>query len=88
VACGVMGYGGNKGAAAISFSLFRRRVVLVSSHFAAHQVGNSCQRHWVCLEGRVQPGRAEIRSHLQHIASSLGVKCVAWSNVLWLAHMG
>lgn len=39
MACGVMGYGGNKGAAAISFSLFRRRVVLVSSHFAAHQVG-------------------------------------------------
>jgi hypothetical protein len=38
VACGVMGYGGNKGAAAVSFSLFRRRVVLVSSHFAAHQV--------------------------------------------------
>eukprot|EP00879_Flechtneria_rotunda_P025468 GHRR01027067.1.p1 GENE.GHRR01027067.1~~GHRR01027067.1.p1 ORF type:complete len:899 (+),score=342.06 GHRR01027067.1:659-3355(+) len=37
VACGVMGYGGNKGAVAISFSLFRRRVVVVSSHFAAHQ---------------------------------------------------
>jgi hypothetical protein len=33
-----MGLGGNKGAAAVSFSLFRRRVVLVSSHFAAHQV--------------------------------------------------
>jgi phosphatidylinositol-bisphosphatase len=44
VACGVMGYGGNKGAAAISFSLFRRRVVLVSSHFAAHQVGGSSPR--------------------------------------------
>lgn len=44
VACGVMGYGGNKGAAAVSFSLFRRRVVLVSSHFAAHQVR-------VCWEG-------------------------------------
>jgi hypothetical protein len=39
VACGVMGYGGNKGAVAVSFSLFRRRVVIVSSHFAAHQVG-------------------------------------------------
>ncbi|WIA12339.1 hypothetical protein OEZ85_012390 [Tetradesmus obliquus] len=37
VACGVMGYGGNKGAVAVSFSLFRRRVVIVSSHFAAHQ---------------------------------------------------
>jgi hypothetical protein len=33
-----MGYGGNKGAVAISFSLFRRRLVLLSSHFAAHQV--------------------------------------------------
>lgn len=42
VACGVMGYGGNKGAAAVSFSLFRRRVVLVSSHFAAHQVWRVC----------------------------------------------
>jgi phosphatidylinositol-bisphosphatase len=38
VACGVMGYGGNKGGVAVSFSLFRRRLVLVSSHFAAHQV--------------------------------------------------
>jgi phosphatidylinositol-bisphosphatase len=38
VACGVMGYGGNKGAVAVSFSLFRRRMVIVSSHFAAHQV--------------------------------------------------
>lgn len=38
VACGVMGYGGNKGGVAISFSLFRRRLVVVSSHFAAHQV--------------------------------------------------
>eukprot|EP00775_Hariotina_reticulata_P006490 gene6490-6717_t len=37
VACGVMGYGGNKGAVAISFTLFRRRVVVLSSHFAAHQ---------------------------------------------------
>eukprot|EP00882_Tetradesmus_deserticola_P033897 GHRQ01038759.1.p2 GENE.GHRQ01038759.1~~GHRQ01038759.1.p2 ORF type:complete len:138 (+),score=36.48 GHRQ01038759.1:427-840(+) len=38
VACGVLGYGGNKGAVAVTFSLFRRRVVVVSSHFAAHQV--------------------------------------------------
>ncbi|KAI8465810.1 MAG: Endonuclease/exonuclease/phosphatase [Monoraphidium minutum] len=37
VACGVMGVGGNKGAAALSFSLMRRRVVVVASHFAAHQ---------------------------------------------------
>jgi hypothetical protein len=39
VACGVMGVGGNKGAVAISFSLMRRRVMVVTSHFAAHQVG-------------------------------------------------
>ena len=39
VTCGVMGVGGNKGAVAISFSLMRRRVMVVASHFAAHQVG-------------------------------------------------
>ena len=39
VGCGVGGFGGNKGAAAVSFTLFRRRLILVSSHFAAHQVG-------------------------------------------------
>ncbi|KAF8071307.1 IP5P13 [Scenedesmus sp. PABB004] len=37
VACGVMGVGGNKGGVAVSFTIFRRRVVVVSSHFAAHQ---------------------------------------------------
>lgn len=38
VACGVMGVGGNKGAVAVSMTVFRRRIVMVSSHFAAHQV--------------------------------------------------
>ena len=37
VPCGVLGFGGNKGATAVSLSLFRRRVVFVASHFAAHQ---------------------------------------------------
>jgi phosphatidylinositol-bisphosphatase len=37
VPCGVLGLGGNKGGTAVSLSLFRRRVVFVSSHFAAHQ---------------------------------------------------
>ncbi|GFR43882.1 hypothetical protein Agub_g5011, partial [Astrephomene gubernaculifera] len=37
VACGVMGVGGNKGAVAVSMSVFRRRVMFVCSHFAAHQ---------------------------------------------------
>ena len=38
-----MGVGGNKGAVALSFSLMRRRVVVVASHFAAHQVrGEEC----------------------------------------------
>lgn len=48
VACGVMGVGGNKGAVALSFSLMRRRIVVVASHFAAHQV-----RRWRpgCLRG-------------------------------------
>lgn len=38
VTCGVMGVGGNKGAVALSFTLMRRRVMVVASHFAAHQV--------------------------------------------------
>lgn len=38
VACGVLGVGGNKGAVAVSFSLFRRKVAVICSHFAAHQV--------------------------------------------------
>ena len=38
VACGVLGMGGNKGAVGVSFSLFRRRIAFVCSHFAAHQV--------------------------------------------------
>lgn len=38
VGTGIMGFGGNKGAVAVSFTLFRRRVVAVCSHFAAHQV--------------------------------------------------
>lgn len=37
VACGVMGVGGNKGGAAVSFSLFRRRIAAVAAHLAAHQ---------------------------------------------------
>lgn len=32
---GVMGMG-NKGAVAVSFELYRRRVAIVCSHFAAH----------------------------------------------------
>uniref|UniRef100_A0A1D2A7E2 EH domain-containing protein n=2 Tax=Auxenochlorella protothecoides TaxID=3075 RepID=A0A1D2A7E2_AUXPR len=37
VACGVLGVGGNKGAVAVEFSLFRHKVALLCSHFAAHQ---------------------------------------------------
>lgn len=43
VACGVLGMGGNKGAVAVSFSLHRRRIALVCSHFAAHQVPYTMQ---------------------------------------------
>ena len=39
VACGVLGVGGNKGAVAVEFSVHRRRIAVVCSHFAAHQVG-------------------------------------------------
>ena len=38
VACGVLGVGGNKGGVAVSFTLYRRRLCCVCSHFAAHQV--------------------------------------------------
>ncbi|KAG1665296.1 hypothetical protein FOA52_015873 [Chlamydomonas sp. UWO 241] len=37
VACGVLGVGGNKGAVALEFTVFRRTVVVLCSHFAAHQ---------------------------------------------------
>lgn len=42
MACGVLGMGGNKGAVAVSFSLHRRRIAFVCSHFAAHQVSPCC----------------------------------------------
>jgi len=37
VACGVLGVGGNKGAVAVEFTLHRRKIAVVCSHFAAHQ---------------------------------------------------
>jgi len=49
VTCGVMGVGGNKGAVALSFSLMRRRIMVVGSHFAAHQVGGRVGGVLVCL---------------------------------------
>lgn len=45
VACGLMGVAGNKGAVAVSLSLYRRRLLFLSSHFAAHQVGG-CAAVW------------------------------------------
>lgn len=41
MACGVLGVGGNKGAVGVAFSLYRRKVACVCSHFAAHQVGQA-----------------------------------------------
>lgn len=38
VATGVLGVGGNKGAVALGFTLHRRLLAFVCSHFAAHQV--------------------------------------------------
>ena len=43
VATGVLGVGGNKGAVAIGFTLHRRRLAFLASHFAAHQV-QPCSR--------------------------------------------
>ena len=37
VACGLMGVGGNKGAVAVGLTVFRRRMLFLASHFAAHQ---------------------------------------------------
>lgn len=45
VACGVLGVGGNKGAVAAEFTLHRRKVAAICSHFAAHQASG----WWVCL---------------------------------------
>ena len=44
VACGVLGVGGNKGAVGVAFSLYRRKLACVCSHFAAHQVGRAALR--------------------------------------------
>lgn len=38
VGCGVGGFGGNKGAVAVSMNLFHNRILMLTSHFAAHQV--------------------------------------------------
>ena len=38
VACGVLGVGGNKGAVAVEFTVHRRKIAVVCSHFTAHQV--------------------------------------------------
>lgn len=38
VGCGVGGFGGNKGAVAVSVNLFHNRFLILTSHFAAHQV--------------------------------------------------
>ena len=53
VACGVLGVGGNKGAVAVEFSVHRRRIAVICSHFAAHQVRGACATlecvHWGSL---------------------------------------
>ena len=58
VACGVMGVAGNKGAVAVSFTLNRRRVVCICSHFAAHSV-NDLPHFFQPVQGfRVLPATA------------------------------
>lgn len=59
VATGVLGVGGNKGAVAIGFTLHRRRLAFLASHFAAHQA-------WPCSsKTRLWPntGDSQIRIH-------------------------
>jgi hypothetical protein len=60
VATGVLGVGGNKGAVAVEFSLHRRKVAVVCSHFAAHQVG-------AAVVGRARKG-----AHVTHHWPSKG----------------
>lgn len=61
VACGVLGVGGNKGATAIRFSLFRRQFMVISSHFTAHQ--DNCEQR--------NADYAKIVKGLQYSASAL-----------------
>lgn len=62
IGVGVLGVGGNKGAVAVGFSIFRTQVAVVNSHFAAHQV---CKRLLSCCRcslfcGQGAEGMAEI----------------------------
>ena len=45
VACGVLGVGGNKGAVALGFTLYRRKLAVICSHFAAHQACSDKSNH-------------------------------------------
>ena len=51
-ATGVLGVGGNKGGAAVAFSLHRRRVAAVCSHLAAHQhAARARSANWAAIAG-------------------------------------
>lgn len=66
VACGVLGVGGNKGGVAVSFTLYRRRLCCVSSHFAAHQV--CCSTHLI----------KTVAEDIQHAVPSLLLLYANW----------
>lgn len=65
VACGVLGVGGNKGAVAVEFSVHRRRVAVLCSHFAAHQVGRrgGARGAWEVGRGGWWDDRGRVQAH-------------------------
>ena len=76
IACGVLGVGGNKGAVAVSFSLHRRRIAFVCSHFAAHQVCHNLSAgcHAMGVLGCLVPLRSGVhsRAHVRpHVRSAV-----------------
>jgi hypothetical protein len=75
VGCGVGGFGGNKGAAAVCMALFRQRVLLLTSHLAAHQVRLTHAQH-ACLHA--SRWRECVESARASTGLSMHVRCVAW----------
>lgn len=74
VACGVLGVGGNKGAVAVEFSLHRRRLAVLCSHFAAHQVRGWGVFFSFFLGGGVQ-GARRFSTTLQGAFQAQGLGC-------------
>ena len=79
IACGVLGVGGNKGAVAVSFSLHRRRIAFVCSHFAAHQVRRAApaSRQAIDISGGLLPLRSDSVYHKAHVRPCVSTAVLA-----------